>query len=333
MELSILIVNWNSKEFLRKCVASILRETHGLEFEIIVVDAASFDGCAEMLEKEYPAVHFIQARENSGFARLNNLAFEASGGETLLFLNPDTELTGPAINLMHSAIKGLPCAGAVGGRLLNFDGTVQTSCIQAFPTILNQTLSSEALGRMFPRSRLWGRKALFDNSGKPQEVEMISGACLMMRRAVFEAVGRFSTEYFMYADDVDLCYKAKQHGFINYYVGEGVVIHHGGASSQQAGKNFSNLAAVHSMSQFLRKSRGVAYSNVYRLLQCLAAILRLLLLLILSPYWLIRTGAPRWRDSCSKWFAILNWGLGLSGGRESAVPSRKMPPADQVTLS
>ena len=92
MDLSIIIVNWNSKEYLKKCIASILAETHGIEFEIVVIDSASFDGCGEMLREHYPQVRFIQSQENLGFSRANNLAFQSSTGECVLFLNPDTEL-------------------------------------------------------------------------------------------------------------------------------------------------------------------------------------------------------------------------------------------------
>ena len=313
MDLSIIIVNWNSKEYLRKCVGSILTGTRGLDFEIIVIDSASFDGCAEMLRNEFPRVRFIQSQENLGFAKANNLAFQSAIGEFLLFLNPDTEIVGPAINLLHSALKELPDAGAVGGKLLNSDGTVQTSCVQAFPTILNQCLSAEALRQLTPKARLWGMRAIFENGGKPSEVEMISGACLMIRRSVFEAIGQFSTDYFMYAEDVDLCYKCRKLGFTNYYFGDAVVVHHGRGSSQQARSNFSNIMMIESIGQFLNKWRGGSYSGCYRLVLSGAALIRVALLIILSPVLMVKSGVSRWKASCSKWFAVFNWGLGLSG--------------------
>jgi GT2 family glycosyltransferase len=312
MDLSIIIVNWNSKEYVHKCLDSILAERRDLDYEIIVIDSASFDGCSEMVRKEYPQVHFIQSRENLGFSKANNLAFQSAAGEFLLFLNPDTEIVGPAIQLLYSALKSLPNAGAIGGKLLNSDGTLQTSCVQAFPTILNQVLDAEALRRLTPRAGLWGMKAIFESGEKVSEVDMISGACLMMRRTVFERIGLFSAEYFMYAEDVDLCYKSRKLGFTNYYAGEAVIVHHGGGSSQQARSNFSNIMMVQSMSQFLKTSRGGFYSGCYRLAQCGAAMIRIALLLILSPVLLIKSGMSRWRASCSKWFAVFNWGLGLS---------------------
>jgi GT2 family glycosyltransferase len=313
MDLSIIIVNWNSKEYLRKCVSSILAGTRGLEFEIIVIDSASFDGCTEMLQGEFPQVRFIQSRENLGFAKSNNLAFKSAVGESVLFLNPDTEIVGPAINVLHSALKLLPDAGVVGGKLLNSDGTVQTSCVQAFPTILNQLLSAEALRRLTPKARLWGIRAIFENGGKPSAVDMISGACLMMRRSVFENIGQFSSDYFMYAEDVDLCYKCRKLGFNNYYFSEAVVVHHGGGSSQQARSNFSDIMLVESNRQFFNKWRGGIYSGCYRLMLSGSALIRVALLLILSPVLLVKSGVSRWKASCSKWFAVLNWGLGLSG--------------------
>lgn len=312
MDLSIIIVNWNSKEYVRKCLDSIRAGTRNLDYEIIVIDSGSFDGCAEMIREEYPQVRFFQSQENLGFAKSNNLAFQTAAGEFVLFLNPDTEIVGPAINVLHSALKSLPNAGAVGGKLLNTDGTVQTSCIQAFPTILNQILNAEILRRLTPRAGIWDMKALFDSAGNASEVDMISGACLMIRQTVFRKIGQFNTEYFMYVEDLDLCYRLRKLGFANYYIGEAVIVHHGGGSSQQARSNFASVMMVQSISQFLEKSRGGVYSGCYRLAQCGAAVIRIALLLVLSPVLLVRTGTSAWRTSCSKWLAILNWGLGLS---------------------
>lgn len=311
MQLSIIIVNWNSTEYLRKCLASILAETHGLEFEIVVIDSASYDGCGEMLRDEFSQVRFLQSQTNLGFARANNLAFQYSRGECVLFLNPDTELIGPAINCMYERLRTLPKVGVVGCRLLNSDRTIQTSCIQAFPTILNKLFDAEALRRITPRSRLWGMEALFDNSKTPAEVDMVSGACLMMRRPVFQELGGFSTDYFMYAEDVDLCYKSRTAGFKNYYCSEAVVVHHGGKSSGQARSNFSTVLMIESIRLFLRKSRGRTYSRCYRLALVGSALIRMMLLVGLSPVWVAVSGGPRWRAACSKWSAVFCWGLGV----------------------
>ena len=138
--LSIVIVNWKSADFLRKCLQSIFANASDMSLEVIVVDNASFDGSAELVEREFPGVHFVQSKENLGFAGANNLGVRSAKGRNLLFLNPDTEVIGTALERMSSFLDATPDAGAVGCKLLNTDGTVQTSCIQPFPTILNQAL-------------------------------------------------------------------------------------------------------------------------------------------------------------------------------------------------
>src|SRR5579864_4649508 len=151
-EVSIVIVNWKAAQVLRQCLASIYRSTCEARFEIVVVDNASFDGCGEMLRTEFPRVVFLQNKENHGFAAANNLAAQHSTGRYLLFLNPDTEVTPSAIEKMLTFLQRSPYAGAVGALLLNSDGTVQASCVQSYPSILNQVLDAEWLRKQFP---LW----------------------------------------------------------------------------------------------------------------------------------------------------------------------------------
>ncbi len=318
MKLSIIIVNWKSKDYLRKCVDSIYSQTSGIEFEVVVIDSASFDGAGEMLAREFTKVRFIQSQENLGFSKANNRAFEDSTGDVVLFLNPDTELVGNAVNTLFNAMKSLPDAGAVGGKLLNTDGSIQTSCVQAYPTILNQVLSADVFRRMTPTASLWGMRAIFDASPKPQIVEMISGACLMMRRDVFKKIGQFSTEYFMYAEDVDLCFKAQQAGFKNYYFGEAVVIHHGGGSSQVAPSHFSSVMMRESVWLYFKKMRGDYYGMLYRVCILVSAFSRMCFLFLIAPIRLAQGKADLWRAAFGKWRAILYWSL----WREGAVERR-----------
>lgn len=313
MDLSIIIVNWNSKDYLQKCIASILALTSGITYEIVVIDNASFDGVGEMLKKFYPQVRFIQSDKNLGFAKANNTAFKVSSGSHILFLNPDTELFVPAINIMFDYIHKLPKAGALGCRLLNADGSIQTSCIQSFPTILNQLLSSEFLRALFPKSSLWGMAALFSAENWPKEVEMISGACIMLRRTLFEHVGLFSEDYFMYAEDLDLCYKIKQAGYANYYVPDAIAIHFGGGSTEKGPRDFSAVMMRESAWRFLRKTRGRLYGLAYRISMLISAIGRLVLLMIISPLYLIGNGRASWNASFRKWRVILIWSLGFEG--------------------
>ena len=309
MDLSIIIVNWKSKDYLQKCIASILAETYQIAFEIIVIDSASYDGCEEMLHEHYPQVRFIQSEKNLGFARANNVAYAVSTGENVLFLNPDTELRGAAINLMLEQLQTLPNAGILGARLLNSDGTVQTSCIQSLPTILNQMLDSEALRARWPRSGLWGMAPLFDKISEPNEVEAVCGASMMLKRSVFDRVGHFSEDYFMYGEDIDLSYKVRCLGCKNFYVPTAVIVHHGGTSTQQTVSNFSSVMVRQSVWLFLRKTRGRFYGFGYRFGILVSAFFRLVLLAALLPWQHLRQRRKVWDQSFCKWRAILRWSI------------------------
>jgi GT2 family glycosyltransferase len=312
MDLSIIIVNWNSREYLRNCIASILATTHGIEFEIVVIDSASFDGCDEMLQHCYPQVRFIQSDRNLGFAKANNEAFQVSQGDVVLFLNPDTELDGPAIVTMYRYMQTLPDPGAIGCKLLNSDSTLQTSCVQAFPTIANQVLDAEALRQRFPHSRLWGTAPLFERSEAPAEVDAISGACLMIRRSVFEKVGLFSTDYFMYSEDVDLCYKIRNSGWKNYYLPTAVVVHHGGGSTAKTKVSaFSNVMLLESRWRFFIKNRSVGYGRLYQTSIMAVSLLRIFMAMLLRRVRTMSTQATTWEAAFQKWNARLRWTLGL----------------------
>lgn len=314
MDISIIIVNWRSTPYVRKCLETIYRELEALVFEVIVIDNASYDGCDTMLAEQYPQVKFIQSPVNLGFAGANNLAYRQSRGKTLLFLNPDTEIIEPALFTMHRLLWETPDAGAIGCTLLNSDGTLQTSCIQAFPTILNQVLDVEALRRCFPLLTLWGTQPLFGRSEIPLPVEVVSGACLMVKQHVFESAGLFSTDYFMYAEDADLCYKISSAGFVVYYTAVASVIHHGGGSSKKRESNFfAAVVMCESLFRFMKKYHGKLYGYLYRVAMCGASLCRMLILATLRIR--DRDGGSASREALTvafgKWNRILRWSLGL----------------------
>lgn len=312
MDLSIIIVNWNSRDYLKQSIASILENTSGIEFEIIVIDSASFDGCDQMLRQYYPQVRFIQSNSNLGFAKANNEAFKASLGRNLLFLNPDTEINGRAINVLLENLESMPAAGAAGARLLNSDGSVQTSCVRAFPTILNQVLDTEFLRKRFPLSEMWGMAPLQNRISEPTIVEAVSGACLMVKRKAFEEVGMFSPDYFMYSEDIDICYKLCNGGWKTYYVPAAVVIHHGSASSSQnSTSTFSDVMMLDSRWRFFRKTQPSWYSQLYRLAMFFVSISRIGFMLLMWPGLLILMRASLLEAALKKWTGRLRWTLGF----------------------
>lgn len=311
VDLSIIIVNWNSKAYTFKCIQSILFYIKKISYEIIVVDNASFDGCGEMLTESFPNVMFLQSQFNGGFASANNLGVSHAHGNTFLFLNPDTYPHHNAIEKLYKQFCILSNAGAVGCKLLNSDGTLQTSCVQSIPTILNQVFDSNILRRIFPTSRLWGVSAFFGPGTIPAKVEAVSGACIMISRVAFERVSGFSQDYFMYAEDIDLCYKCIQAGFSNYYIPSVSIIHHGGGSSLNQVNHFSITMMRESINRFFAKRYGSAHSNIYRLTQAANAGIRLLILLLSLPVFIFTRKIRDWRLSTTKWFFILRWCIRL----------------------
>jgi len=187
--------------------------------------------------------------------------------------------------------------------LLNSDLSVQTSCIQTFPTILNQVLDVDFLRRRWPKNALWGIGPLYSDSVVPARVEVVSGACLMIKRAAFENVSLFSEDYFMYAEDLDLCYKVVQAGFSNYYTGEGTIIHYGGKSSEPQSATIMKWRAI---PRFCDKNRGRFYGFIFRTVMALTAMGRLAVIKIASVFG--NTFAPKTdlNSALAKWRTILS---------------------------
>jgi GT2 family glycosyltransferase len=327
MTVSVIIVNWNSRDYVRQCLTSLNAHCPAADREVIVVDGGSFDGCGEMLTREFPAVVFVQSPDNIGFARANNLGARHARGRYLLLLNPDTLFHEDSIRLMRERFETLPQAGAAGCRLLNADRTLQTSCVQALPTVLNQMLDSEYLRQRFRHWSLWGVAALYAQPPQPAVVEAISGACILIPREIFEAVGGFTESYFMYAEDMDLCFKVRQAGHHVYYLPETSLVHFGGGSSSKAPSNFSTVMTQDSICRFIRLNRGFLPAAVYRLGMMLTALVRLLLIgpMLLFGDRIVQHGRGSWH----KWLAVLRWSLGLELARGAPATGAKVRPPRQ----
>jgi N-acetylglucosaminyl-diphospho-decaprenol L-rhamnosyltransferase len=310
-DLSIIIINWNSQAFVRECVASISANAESLSIETVVVDNASYDGCEQMLRSHYPDVVFIQSERNLGFAKANNLAFARSTGRDVLFLNPDTEVQRDALQNLLKALHSSPKTGMVGARLVNSDRSVQDNCITALPTILNQALNCNNLRNKFPRSHLWGKQALFSTAPAAPTVEAISGACMLSRRDTIEAVKGFNPDYFMYAEDMDLCARIADAGWTIAYAADATIVHHAGSSSAaRQESDFSSIMMRESLLLYFSLHRGAFYSHLYRFSSTFASIIRLLLLLVLLAAATTSTKRDSIFAKMRKWRNILTWSLG-----------------------
>jgi len=310
MELSIIYVNWNSVNYLRACIASVYEHTRGIDFEIIVVDNASPEGGVDAIKEQFPDIVLIKSGENLGFAGANNVGFRASKGKCVLFLNPDMKVLNPAINIMYERLQSLPDAGIVGCRMHHGDLRVMTNSMMKFPGILNQIFQFEAVRLRWPSFPMWDIAPLFSESQEPAKAEVITGACMMMRREVFEKVGMFNEEYFMYAEDFDLCWKITRAGYTNYFAGGGDIIHYGGGSSPREWQTAMKMKAD---LRLVANFRGRFYALLFRGAMAVNAILRLGVAAVLS--WVSKGGPGKEvaRETVGKYRVILRTLLTPSG--------------------
>ena len=273
--ISIIIVSWNTARLLENCLASILANPPASPFESWVVDNASTDDSPRMVHEKFPQVHLIENRENVGFARANNQAIQRCTGKYILLLNPDTLVASGALQALVDFLDKHPEAGAAGARILNSDGSLQ---ISSHP---RPTLSRE-LWRLFHLDAL-SPYAMYPvtkwETNQPQEVDVLGGACLLLRKEVLEQVGFLDEDYFIYSEEVDLCYRIQRAGWRIYWVPQADVVHFGGQSTQQVPTEmFLNL--YHSNIKYFRKHYGWSAAQIYKLILRIAALSRL----ILAPF-------------------------------------------------
>lgn len=330
--LSIILVNWNCIAFTEQCIESILSADAGIDYEVIVVDNASADSPCQRLLDRFPWVQLIHSPENIGFGQANNLGVRNSSGEILFFLNPDTLVIGDALHRMLGTLSEVAQAGAIGCRLLNPDRTLQTSSVQRFPSVFNQVLSVAWLQRRWPSLPLWGKQALYHKGSLLiHEVDVVSGAALMVRRCVFEEAGRFNPEYFMYAEEVDLCYAIHCAGWKVLHCSDAQIVHFGGQSTSQRENGFVDVTMRDSVCRFLLRTRGISYAVIYRFCLLMSAILRITALGCVSPLFGL-AGSPDRRLAAArafrKWLRIARWSIGMESVTERFVsPAVNWPPA------
>ena len=223
-DLSIVLVCWNNKDYLDPCLHSLYEGGLRSSFDVVVVDNGSTDGSQEMLREKYPEVLIIQNDHNVGLGRASNQGIEATQGRYILLLNNDTLVNGPSLDAMVAFLADNPQTGAVGGQLLNSDGTVQ-SCYNNFPTLREEFLVATRLGELF-----WPGYPAIVNDGEMKSVGWMSSACLMLRRDALGEVGLLDEGYFIYGDEADLQYRLNKAGWQAYYLPQATTIHYGGRS-------------------------------------------------------------------------------------------------------
>jgi GT2 family glycosyltransferase len=235
--LSIVIVSWNVREDLRECLQSLLRDEGSRlesgEIEIIVVDNASTDGTAEMVNLEFPRVKLLVNSQNLGYTKANNIGINHSRGKYILLLNPDTIVHQGALQALIDCAESHPEAGIIGAKLLNPDGSVQRSA-RSFPDIGAGLFRNTFLGRLFPNNPFVRRYLLADfGYDEVREVDWVSGAAMLVRRDLIERIGGLDERFWAYCEDVDLCWRAWQAGYKVLFCPNAVITHKVGRSSDQ----------------------------------------------------------------------------------------------------
>jgi hypothetical protein len=258
MDISIIIVTWNTRELLRRCLESVEATLQHLSCEVIVVDNASTDGSPAMLRERFPSVCLIENGENRGFGAANNQALRIMKGRYALLLNSDTLLTENAVSELFTYLERHPDVAMACGQLLNADGSRQNS-IAAFPTLLTLMTNTPLLEYLVPRQFLSKRRRYV----APVEIESAIGACLLVRKSAIDAVGMFDERYFFFFEETDWAYRMRQVGWKIVHVPTAFIYHFQG---QSIGRNLpSRIAFYRSRYQFFRKWKSGTYYLTVRI--------------------------------------------------------------------
>jgi GT2 family glycosyltransferase len=273
VELSVVIVNWNTRDLLAQCLDSLYDSLILKDYEVFVVDNASDDGSPAMVNERFSQVQLIGNTENVGFARANNQAIRLSTGSYILLLNSDTIVKPGAIDALVDFMNAHLQAGACGARLLNQDGSLQFSC-SPVPTLGSEFKRLFHLPGMRPDG--YYPMDLWDQS-IPHRVDVILGACLLLRRKALDQVGLMDEEYFIYSEEVDLCHRLAIAGWELYWVPQGEVIHLGGQSTRQVSEAMF-LRLYQAKLIYFRKQHGRRQTLVYKLIIMAAALIRVMMM-------------------------------------------------------
>ena len=250
MDLSIIIVSWNTKEFLLPCVRSVFENEQGISREVIVVDNGSQDGSGNEVKKTFPFIHLVENQKNMGFAKAVNQGLQKASGRYILLLNPDTQMKGGAIERFVSFMDSHSDTGVAGAQLLNSDGSKQNS-IANFPSLATELLNKRLLRWLFPK-RFPGKEK---NYPEPVEVNSVIGACMMVRREALDQVGSLDEDYFLFLEETDWCYRMKKAGWKIHHVPQTEVFHFQGKSAARDKKR-SRVEYFRSRYHFFKKNRG-----------------------------------------------------------------------------
>ncbi len=270
-KLAIVIISWNTEDLLRDCLQSVYDYPPECEYEVWVVDNDSSDGSIAVVKEGFPQVSLVENEQNVGFAQANNQAVQLTNCELVLLLNPDTIVKPHALTVLVTFMDEHSEAGSAGSMLLNPDGSLQPSCHPS-PKLSRELWRLLHLDAVYPYGHYHMHKW---DMGKMREVDVVQGASMILRQSILDNIGLLDGDYFMYSEEVDLCYRIQQAGWKLYWVPQSKVIHYGGQSTKlMADRMFIQLYKGKLM--YFRKHYGRFAGNIYKLILLLASLSRVI---------------------------------------------------------
>lgn len=255
VKLSVIIVSYNVRDYLEQCLDSVFRAVKDIDAEVFVVDNDSKDSTVEMLTTRYPKARLIANHDNPGFSKANNQAIRESAGKYVLLLNPDTLVGEDLLADVLSYMDMHPDVGATAVKMLKQDGSFAMESRRGVPTPWTSFCKMSGLGSLFPRNKLFGRYYMqYLDKESVSEIEIISGACMFLRKSALDRVGLLDETFFMYGEDIDLSYRMLRAGYKNVYI-PSPILHYKGESTQKNSYRYVN-AFYSAMLIFFRKHYG-----------------------------------------------------------------------------
>jgi GT2 family glycosyltransferase len=299
--LTVVIINWNTKEDLSVCLSSIKDGLRFPLFEVFVVDNGSKDGTSAEIRKEHSWVELLENEKNLGFAKAANMALRRMKGRYVLLLNPDTQIKEGAIEKLFSFMEVHPEVGVAGAQLLNADGSKQNS-IANFPSLATELLNKSLLRWLIPKTFPGKERDLQE----PIEVDSVIGACMMVRREALDQVGLLDEDYFLFLEETDWCYRMKKADWDVYHIPQAEVYHFQGRSAERDKKR-AKIEYYRSRYHFFKKNKG----NLQWLILLIGLLIRLgfeLLAMTVASLITLFT-IKSWREKLSIYAYLFGWHL------------------------
>ena len=303
IDLSVIIVNWNTRDLLVRCLNSITQATQRMKAEVFVVDNGSSDESGRTVKERFSEVILIENETNLGFAGANNQVLRRSKGDYLLLLNPDTQVKEGAVQKLISLMEAHPDVGITGVQLLNSDGSKQNSFAN-FPSLATELLNKSFLRWLFPK-RFPGKGRDYP---EPIEVDSVIGACMMVRRDALDQVGLLDEDYFLFLEETDWCYRMKRAGWKIYHVPQTEVYHFQGKSAETVKKR-ARVEFYRSRYHFFKKNRG--HLQWFLLLIGLMVRLGVQLVFITAACLFTFFNIKKWKQKLSVFAYLMWWHLSL----------------------